>query len=249
MAGENLLSFKYPGVIKDCVIFNTLEEGPRNLLLSLFHEEKWPKHTCFLSNEKFFFHFYIIVSGRVKMYQVDDFGEKEITLFILSKNDIFDLFCLLDGYEHEVFYECLDDVKVLAAPMQEVKKWYNQYPVAFRNLMPYVGKQLRMLENFVSSITFTDISTRILKLLISNVNSTSKDLERINDLSNKEIAFLIGSTRTVVNRHLQRLKQKGVINISRNRLEIKDLPLLISLLENPHQKLILLILFTGFFPC
>lgn len=249
MAGENLLSFKYPGVIKDCVIFNTLEEGPRNLLLSLFHEEKWPKHTCILNNEKFFFHFYIIVSGRVKMYQVDDFGEKEITLFILTKNDIFDLFCLLDGYEHEVFYECLDDVKVLAAPMQEVKKWYNQYPVAFKNLMPYVGNQLRMLENFVSSITFTDISTRILKLLISNVNSTSKDLERINDLSNKEIAFLIGSTRTVVNRHLQRLKQKGVINISRNRLEIKDLPLLISLLENPHQKLILLILFTGFFPC
>lgn len=237
MAGEKLLSSKYPEVIRDCIIFNTLEEGPRNLLLSLFHEEKWSKHTCILNNQKVFFHFFIIVSGRVKMYQVDDFGEKEITLFILSKNDIFDLFCLLDGNEHEVFYECLDEVKVLAAPMPEIRKWYNQYPVAFKNLLPYAGKQLRLLENFVSSITFTDISTRILKLLISNVNSNSNDLEKINDLSNKEIAFLIGSTRTVVNRHLQRLKRNGAIEISRNKLEIKDLPKLIRLLELQQQKL------------
>ncbi len=172
------------------------------------------------------------------MYQVDDFGEKEITLFILSKNDVFDLFCLLDGCEHDVFYECLDNVKVLAAPMVEVKKWYNQYPVALKYLLPYAGKQLRRLENFVSDITFTDISTRILKLLISNVNSTSKDLGKINDLSNKEIAFLVGSTRTVVNRHLQRLKQNGSIKITRNKLEITDLSKLVHLLEIQQQKLI-----------
>lgn len=237
MAGENLLSTRYPEIIKNCIIFNNLEEGPRNLLLSLFHEERWPKHSCILNNEKFFFHFYIIISGRVKMYQVDDFGEKEITLFILSSNDIFDLFCLLDGQEHAVFYECLDDVKVLAAPMEEVRKWYNQYPASFKALLPYAGKQLRLLENFVSSITFTDISTRILKLLIANANSSSNDLEKINGLSNKEIAHLIGTTRTVVNRHLQRLKKNGSIKIYRNRLEIKDLSKLIRLLEVQQQKI------------
>lgn len=237
MAGENLLSTRYPEIIKNCIIFNNLEEGPRNLLLSLFHEERWPKHSCILNNEKFFFHFYIIISGRVKMYQVDDFGEKEITLFILSSNDIFDLFCLLDGQEHAVFYECLDDVKVLAAPMEEVRKWYNQYPASFKALLPYAGKQLRLLENFVSSITFTDISTRILKLLINNANSSSNDLEKINGLSNKEIAHLIGTTRTVVNRHLQRLKKNGSIKIYRNRLEIKDLSKLIRLLEVQQQKI------------
>lgn len=238
MTGENSISSKYPEIVNNCIIFNSLEDGPRNILLSLFHEEKWPKNTCILNNEKLFFHFFIIVSGRVKMYQVDDFGDKEITIFILSKNDIFDLFCLLDGCQHEVFYECLDNVKVLAAPMTEIRKWYQQYPIAFKNLLPYAGKQLRLLENFVSSITFTDISTRILKLLINNVNNSSNDLGKINDLSNKEIAYLIGTTRTVVNRHLQRLKKNGAIKISRNRLEIKDLPKLIRLLEVQQQKLL-----------
>lgn len=239
MAGEaHILCTKYPGVLKECIIFNRLEQAPKNLLLSLFHEESWKKNTCILNSEKFFFHFFIIVAGRVKMYQVDDMGEKEITLFILSTNDIFDLFCLLDGCEHNVFYECLDDVKVLAAPMTEVRKWYNQYPNALKNLLPYAGKQMRMLENFASSITFTDISTRILHLLINNVNTNSHDLEKINDLSNKEIAYLIGSTRTVVNRHLQKLQKDGAIKISRNKLEVTDLQKLKRLLELQKNKLI-----------
>lgn len=236
MVGENFLNTKYPGIIRDCNIFNTLEPGPRNLLLSLFHEEKWSKHSCILNREKCIFHFFIIISGRVKMYQVDDFGEKEITLFILSSSDIFDLFCLLDGKEHRVFYECLDDVRVLAAPMKEVRKWYNQYPSTQKNLLAYACKQMRMLENFASAITFTDISTRILQLLIDNVNTASNDLERINDLSNKEIAHLIGSTRLVVNRHLQKLQKDGAIKISRNKLEVLDLQKLKRLLELQKQK-------------
>ncbi|CAN5237844.1 hypothetical protein BH23BAC2_BH23BAC2_21690 [soil metagenome] len=222
---------RYPLLTKNCVLLKELDEISLNRLLSMFHEEKWPKATCILNHKNLSYHFYIILSGRIKMYQVDHFGQKEVTLFILSSNDIFDLFCLLDDCEHDVYYECLDCVKVLSAPMVEVRKWYNQYPAALKNLLPYAGSQIRMLENFVSDITFTDISTRILKLLIKNVNKESNRLGVIGDLSNKEIAYLIGSTRAVVNRHLQKLKRNGIISTTRSRLEVKDLSKLIHLLE------------------
>ncbi len=225
------INLRYPSLIKDCILFKGLEDTSITRLLSLFHEEEWSKSTCILNNKRLFYHFFIILSGRIKMYQIDHFGDKEVTLFILSQNDVFDLFCLLDDCEHDVYYECLDDVKVLSAPMEEVRKWYNQYPQGLKNLLPYAGMQLRKLENFVSDITFTDISTRILKLLIKNVNRESHDLGNIDNLSNKEIAHLIGSTRAVVNRHLQKLKRNGTINIKRNRLEIKDLSRLVHLLE------------------
>lgn len=236
-AGENLHPYNYRDALKECIIFNKLDTESFNSLFNLFHEEQWHKNTCILQSEKVFFNFYIILSGRIKMYQVDSTGDKEITLFILSNNDVFDLFCLLDGIRHEVYYECLDNVKVLAAPMAEVRKWYQNHPEANKDLLPYAGKQLRMLENFVSDITFTDISTRILKLLIKNAKNNSKDLNLINGLSNKELGYLIGSTRTVVNRHLQRLKRNGCIRISRNRLEITDLAVLIRLLEQQQKKL------------
>lgn len=231
MGRKQAPSGKYQLQLKDCELIQEMDFESSESFFSLFHEEYWPKNSCILNQEKLAYHFYIILSGRIKMYQVDPNNGKELTLFLLTTNDIFDLNSLLDGTRHNVYYECLDNAKVLAAPMEDVKKWLKNHPEHYRKILPYAGKQLRELEDFVSNITFTDISTRLLKLLLRNVNKKSENLEMINDLPNKEIANLIGSTRAVVNRHLQKLKQLGSIKISRKRMEIKNLKMLISLLE------------------
>ncbi len=231
MRGDSLF-LKYKKTIESCELFKGMDSHHLVDFFSNFHEEKWPKKSCLLNNEKFYNHFYFILKGRIKMYQVNPQTGKELTLFILSKNDIIDLFCLLDGCKHEVFYECIDQVWILSSPIARVKSWLNKNPKYYRQFLPYAGKHLRILENYLSDITFKDIPSRILNLLIKNFNQQSNSLEFINDFSNKEIAYLIGSTRAVVNRHLQKLKQNGSINISRNKLEILDLPLLLKLLES-----------------
>ncbi len=227
---------KYEFILSQCILLNKLDEVSRNKLLKKFHEEYWPKNTCILNSEKFKYSFYILISGRVKMYQVHEDHSKECTLFLLSKGDIFDIFCFLDDCDHPIYYECIDDVKVLAVPMMELKEWFQKHPEHYQNILPYVGKQLRLLENYVSDITFTDISTRLLKLLIRNTGESSR-LEMINDLSNKELAYLIGSTGAVVNRHIQKLKRNGSIKTYRNRLEVKDLSVLLHLLELQESKI------------
>ena len=231
MKRETLLIHKYRQMLDGCDFLKEMDKESTNSFLSMFKEEKWSKNTCILHHEKLCYKFHIILSGRMKMYQIDPRTGKELTLFLLTIGDVFDIFCLLDGLEHTVYYEALDDVRVLAAPMPKLRSWLKNNPENYKILMPYAGKQLRMLENSVSDMTFTDISTRLLKLLISNVNENSQDLEHIDDLPNKEIANLLGSTRAVINRHLQQLKKKGSIRLSRNKMEIKDLGILIHLLE------------------
>ncbi|MDT0649351.1 Crp/Fnr family transcriptional regulator [Autumnicola edwardsiae] len=231
MKGKNLVYQRYRRSLENCSLLSEMDDPTFKSLISLFYEEKWPKNTCFIDENKFLCKFFIILQGRVKMYQIDEISTKEVTLFLLTKGDFMDLFCLLDGSRHKVYYQSLDDVRVLAAPMENLHKWLQKNPEYYKNLLSYAGKQLRMLEDYVSDITFTDISTRLLKLLITNVNKDSNNLELINDLSNKEIAFLIGSTRAVVNRHIQKLKKNGCVLTSRENLQVMNLPLLISLLE------------------
>ncbi len=223
---------KYQQLLKDCELFEKMNTKSSYDFLSLFHEEKWPKNTCILNKEKLTYHFYIILKGRIKMYQVDSLNGKEVTIFLLTKNDVFDLYCLLDGCEHSAYYECLDDAKILAAPMDKLRTWLQANPTYYPQILHYAGKQLRLLENFVSDITFSDISTRLLNLILKNVNKKSENLELINDLPNEEIANLIGSTRAVVNRHLQKLKQNGAIKISRKKMEIRNLRKLMNQLKD-----------------
>ncbi len=223
---------KYREKLKDCALIKNMHPDSIDSFLSLFHKESWPKNTCILSPEKLSYHFYIILSGRMKMYQVDDLNGKEITLFLLTKGDIFDLNCLLDGNKHSVYYECLDKAKLISAPMEDLRKWLDEHPENYKQILAYAGRHLRLLENFVSDITFADISTRLLNLLLRHVNEDSQNLELINDLPNKEIANLIGSTRAVVNRHLQELKENGCIEISRKKMEIKNLKILINIIAD-----------------
>lgn len=145
---------------------------------------------------------------------------------------LFDIFCLLDNMAHTIYYECLDPVTVLVAPMQKVRSWLHKNPEKYVNLLQYAGKQMRLLENSLFEITFHTISTRLLKLLIKNLNKNTQDLEFIDDLPDKEIANLLGSTRAVVNRHLQCLKRTGSIKLSRNKVEVQDPGLLIDMLKD-----------------
>ena len=199
-----------------------------------FEEERWPKHTVNLSSAKTLQRFHIIISGRVKIYKINPTNGREFTLFLLTRNDVFDILCLLDENEHLVFYEALDDVVVLSTPIEKMRDWVRDHPEINRRLLPYLAKQMRILEEHASNISLIDVSTRLAKLILNNINSTSHKLELINDLSNEEIAKLIGSTRAVVNRHLQQFKNDGILKMSRKKVEIQNLELLLQKAEKRH---------------
>lgn len=219
---------RYLKALKDNKLLKGLSAEKFEAILDELEEEIWPKHTCRVDRQKSLFHFYFIVEGRLKVYKLDAATGREFTLFILTKNDVFDLLCLLEEEEHPVFYETLDKVVLLSAPMENMRKWIRENPGINTNMLPYLCKQLKTMEEYASNITLIDISTRLAKLILKNMNSESKKLEMINDLSNEELANLIGSTRAVVNRHLQEFKNDGILSLGRQKLEIKDIKLLLK---------------------
>lgn len=205
-----------------------LEDKDLLLFLDDLEEEILPKNTCSLGNLKTLTTFYFIVFGRLKAYQIEEHTARELTFFILKKGDVFDVLCLLDGCVHDIYYESLDRVGLLSIPMKKMQDWVKEHPGINKNLLPYLSRQLRTLEDYASNITLIPISVRLARLILKNINSESRELELINDLSNEEIANLIGSTRAVVNRHLQHFKKDGIITIGRQKVEIKNINLLLE---------------------
>lgn len=223
---------KYAGNLGNNKLLKDLPENELLNLLEELEEVVWPKSTCSIYKQRTSNFFHFIISGRLKVYQIDQHTGREFTFFLLKKNDAFDTLCLLDGNEHDVYYETLDRVVLLSLPMNRMKNWVLEHPEINRNLLPYLSNQMRTLETYASNVTLIDISTRLARLILSNINAESQELELINDLSNEELANLIGSTRAVVNRHLQEFKNDGIISLGRNKVEIKDLDLLLSKANN-----------------
>ena len=219
---------KYFEALKKNKLLKDVPDKELSRFLNELEEVVWPKTTCSINLQRTSYYFHFIVSGRLKVYQIEPDSGREFTFFLLGKNDAFDILCLLDGCEHDVYYETLDRVVLLCMPMERMRRWVQDQISINKNLLPYISHQMRILEEYASSVTLIDISTRLARLILNNFNSESRELELINDLSNEELANLIGSTRAVVNRHLQQFKNEGIIKLGRKRVEIKDLDLLLD---------------------
>ena len=220
----------------DCLkkhpIFKRVDEEDLKSLLREFTLVKWNKNQEFIHSAENYRNFHVIIKGRVKMYQTDPVSLREFTLFILTKKDVFDIVAVLDGNKHTTDFKALDDVDVLCIPMDKARQWIDKHTEINKALLPYLAHKMRMLEINLTDNVLSDIPTRLAKLILHNVDQSSKKLKLINDLSHDELASLIGSTRAVVNRHLQSLKQDGIIDTKRKLTQVKNIKALIHKIEN-----------------
>ena len=178
-------------------------------------------------------YFHIILSGRLKLTQIDPKTGRSVALFLLEEGDIFDVFSLLDGEEHTVFPIALDNVELLCIPMTRAREWLDEHPEFNKKFLPYLGKQMRVLEKFGESLVFHDTNTRLASLILKHIglkdkNEKNHPVTLINNLSHESLAEMIGSVRSVVSSQMKKLKEEEIILSKRGHLAIKDLEKLIK---------------------
>ena len=224
----------YFDALKKSSNFSELSDNILNEILSMFYVETWSKGFLAFAEDKTLYKFYFVVSGRVKMYQIHPENGNEYTLYINTSGDLFDIICLLDNKRHKIEMEALDDIILLSAPINSVREWILKYPDFNRTFLPYIAKQLRDMEEKANDLALFDTWTRTLKLFIkhSKGNVYDNELKLINNLSNSEIAHIIGTSKNIINLHIQELKKKDVIDVKRRSISIKNLNALFELLKN-----------------
>lgn len=167
---------------------------------------------------------FIIINGRVKITRISEETGREQIIHLLSKGDMYDVVSIIEDIETDNIAVALDKVYLISIPRNRIKelieskKEFNQY------VLKYLAQKIRKLENLSADLSLLDTTQRLIKLIVENINPENPlgRLEGISDLSNEEIAALIGSVRKVVNRDIQKLKEEGLIETSRKNIFIKD---------------------------
>ncbi|NPA73388.1 MAG: Crp/Fnr family transcriptional regulator [Epsilonproteobacteria bacterium] len=168
-------------------------------------------------------YFYIVINGSIKVFTYSPEKDKEQTFYILQSKDMFDVLTVLDGQPHEVYTKALEHTEVLELPIDKVREWLMTNPAFNKAFFPYIAKRMREIEELATDLSLHDTSTRLMKLLLKNIDKTVKNIPLIHNLSHEDIASMIGSVRQVVNRQLQELKKEGIIDIKRKKIAVNDL--------------------------
>ena len=177
---------------------------------------------------------YFIISGRIKMQEVDPDTGRNLVLFLLSSGDIFDFICLLDGGPHSLEAVSLDRCELLALPIATMHRFIGTNLNINKALLPYLGQKMRQLANLAAELSLSDTATRLQLLLLRHIQGDPPERipRLIHDLSHEDIAGLIGTVRVVVNRHIQHLKKEGILQTHRKFIAIRDLKALLHKVES-----------------
>lgn len=215
--------------LQSAILFNGVDNKIMENLLGHFTPIILPQKTLIYSSqtrESFF----IILKGRVKLSQINPQTGREYIIFILEKGDAFDIISLLDGEEHEVIIEAIDELQLLKTSMTIARDWLEIHPQFNKNFLPYLGKRMRILENSATDLALYDTITRLARLILHYVNQeeTNNSVKLINDISHEVLSQMIGSVRKVVNLNINQLKKEGLIDSVRGRLSIKNLEALVE---------------------
>jgi CRP/FNR family transcriptional regulator len=220
-------------VLKESLIFKAMETSDLRIMLQLMTKSIWNSGS-FKSSGDFKSTLHFIVSGRVKEYQINPHTGREHTIFILSHGDIFDILRIMDSESHDVYWEAIDEMEILSISWSDMKQWLIDYPLLNSSIIKYLGTRIRKLEEVATDISLHNTLIRLSHLLLNHINEHSHKLEIIHNLPNTEIASLIGTTRAVVNRHIQELKKCGAISVSRSHIDIENIELLLSIAEEKY---------------
>lgn len=202
-------------VLETSPLTSRLSLEVRDEFRSIFKEETYPKATQAnqWGADRFFV---LIVQGKIEVSRFSVETGRSLTIFLLGPGDGFDILRLLDGEQHDVHSEALEQLTVLKTPYEEVRNFMACHPEFNRAFLPYLGKQFRELEDMATDLGLYSSLTRLARLVLREQGtSNGVTVPLLDTLSDEILANRIGSVRQTVNKHLQTWRKHHIIDKSK----------------------------------
>jgi len=169
---------------------------------------------------------YIIKAGRVKIVLPSRSGD-EVILAIFSETDFFGEMALLDGIPRSADAVALEECELLILSHSDFLSFLMENKNAIQSVLASLSMRLRKTDDHLEDTCFLNISARFAKKLIElaeTYNPEDNGTMLIDlDLTQSELASMIGATRESVNKELRLLREKGLITTMDNRIRIANL--------------------------
>lgn len=224
-------------LLKSTALFGDLDE---NSLLSIAEDtylRHYEKGDILMTGESSIHKVAIIVNqGRLKVFTTNPTSKEDYTVYVLNHGHLFNVITYFDGKKDNLSAQALDDIHILHCNIDIARDWIVKYPAFNVTLIRYLSERLKLAIEYNISKTFYSVEYRLAKLIYKNGLKDNESYNLINNLSHAEIAEIIGTTRAVVNRNLQKLKKDGYIDIKHKEILIQNYRKLNAWIEKVEQK-------------
>lgn len=215
-------------VIRKNPMFAGLTEDDLQLLQAIVQQRQAKKGDLLFSDGDVAEGFYIVASGKVKIFKLSPEGKERI-LHIVHPPGTFAEAAIFGDGRYPAYGEPLEVSELLFFPKKAfLQLLHSQSRIAI-NMIGGLSRFLRQFASQIEELTFKDVPARLARYLLDLVGEASSCILPI---SKSQLASNLGTVSETLSRTFRKLSDEGYILVDGKQITILDHDLLIDLSES-----------------
>ena len=168
---------------------------------------------------------YVVLDGKMKLTRAAADGRENL-LSVLGPGEMFGELSLFDPRPRTSSASAVTDVTLAALGHDALRAWLLEHPEASMHMLRQLARRLRRANDVTADLVFTDVPGRVAKNLLDLADRFGQQendgLHVHHDLTQEELAQLVGASRETVNKALADFAARGWLQISARSVLILD---------------------------
>ena len=163
----------------------------------------------------------LVISGAIKILREDENGD-ELALYFIEQGDTcaMTITCCLGNSKSNIRAIAERETELLMIPVKKIGEWMNTYKSWQSFILQSYHERMQELLEAIDTIAFLNMDERLLKYLKDKAIVNKNEVIQV---THKEIANDLHTSRVVVSRLLKSLEKKKIIKLSRNQIQLLNL--------------------------
>lgn len=202
-------------------LFASLDSEAAAALRASMTEQSTPRGTVIFAEGQIGDHMYVIVEGKVKLGHASPDG-RESLMAVLGPGEIFGELSLFDPGPRTATATALTDARILALGNTSLRPWLAGRPEVAEALLAALARRLRRTNDALADLVFSDVPGRVAKALLDLADKfgevTPEGVLVKHDLTQEELAQLVGASRETVNKALADFAHRGWLRVDQREV-------------------------------
>jgi len=202
-------------------LFRGLPPGNLEALSNILVEQSLKQGETIFSEGTDATGFYIVVSGRVKVFKVSPDGKEQI-IHIFGPGEIFGEVPMFEGKNFPAHAETLGKCRLLFFPKKRFIELIKRDPSLAMNMVAALSLRLKNLTRLIEELSLKEVPGRLAAYLLYLSDREGGDTVIKLDIPKKILASLLGTIPETLSRIFYKMNNHGLIKMKGRTINILD---------------------------
>ena len=168
---------------------------------------------------------YVVTEGKVKLGRTAGDGRENL-LAVMGPGEMFGELSLFDPGPRTATATAVTDTTLIGLGNADLQPWLAEHPEVANKLLAALARRLRRTNEAMADLVFSDVPGRVAKALLDLARRfgvpTDDGVRVTHDLTQEELAQLVGASRETVNKALADFAGRGFLRLEGRAVVILD---------------------------